>query len=67
MILFQPRGGDSYFQKAQNIVNNAPEGSDISGWKTFDGVRNRYRLIENLRRQRYTWFTTLFIAITEKG
>src|SRR5438045_694847 len=32
------RGGDPYFQKAWNIVNNAPEGRDISGWKQFDGL-----------------------------
>src|SRR5450432_3383140 len=39
---FSLRGGDTYFQKAQNIVNNAPEGSNITGWKPFDGIRNRY-------------------------
>ena len=51
---FAPRGGDVYFQKAQNIVNNAPESREISGWKTFDGMRNRYRLIENLTDNRFT-------------
>ncbi|CAN5155608.1 DUF4835 family protein [soil metagenome] len=51
---FSPRGGDPYFQKAQNIVNNAPEGRSISGWKLFDGVRNRYWLVENLLNSRYT-------------
>lgn len=51
---FAPRGGDAYFQKAQNIVTNAPESREISGWKTFDGMRNRYRLIENLTDNRYT-------------
>jgi hypothetical protein len=51
---FSPRGGDSYFQKAQNIVNNAPEGKNISGWKAFDGTRNRYWLVENLLNSRYT-------------
>jgi hypothetical protein len=50
---FTPRGGDVYFQRAQNIVNNAPEGRDITGWKTFDGLRNRYRLIENLTDNRF--------------
>ncbi|MEO6290289.1 MAG: DUF4835 family protein [Ginsengibacter sp.] len=51
---FSPRGGDAYFQKAQNIVNNAPEGRNISGWKAFDGTRNRYWLAENLLNSRYT-------------
>ncbi len=51
---FSPRGGDLYFQKAQNIVNNAPDGRGISGWKAFDGVRNRYWLVENMQNSRYT-------------
>jgi hypothetical protein len=51
---FSPRGGDPYFQKAQNIVNNAPEGKNVSGWKAFDGTRNRYWLAENLLNSRYT-------------
>jgi hypothetical protein len=51
---FSPRGGDPYFTKAQNIVNNAPDGRGISGWKAFDGVRNRYWLVENMMNSRYT-------------
>lgn len=51
---FSPRGGDPYFQKAQNIVNNAPDGRGISGWKAFDGIRNRYWLVENMLNSRYT-------------
>ncbi len=51
---FSPRGGDPYFAKAQNIVNNAPDGRGISGWKAFDGIRNRYWLVENMLNSRYT-------------
>jgi hypothetical protein len=50
---FSLRGGDPYFQKALNIVNNAPEGSSISGWKPFDGIFNRYWLVENLTNSKY--------------
>lgn len=50
---FSLRGGETYFQKAQNIVNNAPDGRGISGWKAFDGVRNRYWLVENMLNSRY--------------
>jgi hypothetical protein len=50
---FSPKGGDQFFSKAQNIVNNAPEAKEISGWKSFDGVRNRYWLAENLMNTRY--------------
>lgn len=51
---FSLRGGDQYFVKAQNIVNNAPDSRDIIGWKAFDGQRNRYWLMENLTGNRYT-------------
>lgn len=51
---FSPHGGDPYFQKAQNIVNNAPDGRYVSGWKAFDGIRNRYWLMENMSNTRYT-------------
>ena len=50
---YSQRGGVPYFQKAQNIVNNAPEARGISGWKAFDGTRNRYWLVENMQNSRY--------------
>ncbi len=52
-LSFAPKGGDIHFQKAQNIVNNAPDGRGISGWKAFDGIRNRYWLVENMLNSRY--------------
>jgi hypothetical protein len=51
---FALRGGDLYFQKAQNIVDNAPESGNIKGWSNFDGNRNRYWLIENLTNSKYS-------------
>lgn len=50
---FAPKGGEAYFRKAQNIVNNAPEGRNVNGWRVFDGSRNRYWLNENLINSRY--------------
>jgi Domain of unknown function (DUF4835) len=50
---YAPKGGNIYFQKAQNIINNAPEARGISGWKAFDGRRNRYWLTENMLNSRY--------------
>jgi hypothetical protein len=50
---FGAKGGDVFFQKAQNIVNNAPENRNISGWKAFDGLRNRYWLAENFMNTRF--------------
>jgi len=50
---FSLRGGDEYFQKAENIVNNSPDATEIIGWKPFDGLRNRYWLMENLTNSKY--------------
>lgn len=50
---FSAKGGEAFFKRAQNIVNNAPEASGISGWKNFDGLRNRYWLADNLMNSRY--------------
>ena len=47
---FAPKAGMPYFNKALNIVFNAPEGSGITGWKSYDGQRNRYILIDNLTK-----------------
>ena len=47
---FAPKAGMPYFNKALNIVFNAPEASGISGWKSYDGQRNRYVLIDNLTK-----------------
>ena len=54
------KGGNAYFQKAQNIVNNAPEARGISGWKAFDGIRNRYWLAENMLNSRYAIMHDIF-------
>jgi hypothetical protein len=50
---FSLKGGDAYFQKAWNIVNNAPENKDIGGWKSFESLRNRYWLAENFNNNRF--------------
>lgn len=44
---FSQLGGTPYFLKAQNILNVA-QASGNTGWKAFDGLRNRYWLNENL-------------------
>jgi len=50
---FSLKGGNIYFQKAWNIVSNAPENRDITGWKSFEGLRNRYWLAENFNNNRF--------------
>ena len=47
---YELRGGTDYFNKALNVVYNAPEASGINGWKSYDGQRNRFILIDNLTK-----------------
>jgi len=64
---FSPKGGDVFFQKAMNIVNNAPESRSISGWKAFDGLRNRYWLAENLTNTRYNVIHDVMYTYNRQG
>lgn len=64
---FSPKGGDPYFQKALKIVNNAPESGSISGWKMFDGIRNRYWLNENLINTKYNIVHDVFYSYYRNG
>jgi len=64
---FGLRGGDPYFQKALNIVNNAPDSRDILGWKAFDGIRNRYWLVENLTNSKYTLVHDAYYSYYRSG
>ena len=64
---FAAKGGDVFFQKAQNIVNNAPENRNISGWKAFDGSRNRYWLAENFVSNRFNLMHDVIYTFYRKG
>ena len=43
---FSPLGGTPYWQKAQLVVQNAQSASE-KGWKSSEGNKNRYWLVEN--------------------
>lgn len=64
---FSPKSGDKFYQKAQNIVNNAPEASGINGWKLFDGLRNRYWLNENVVNNRYNIIHDIIYSYYRSG
>jgi hypothetical protein len=65
---FSLRGGDEYFQKALNIVNNAPDASQITGWKSYENNnRNRYWLTENLINNRYALIHDFYYNYYRKG
>jgi hypothetical protein len=63
---YKMRSGTAYYTKAQNIVNNAPEGSGITGWKA-DGKTNRYWKIENLLNTRFIGFREEFYNYHRNG
>lgn len=65
---FAPKGGDEFFKKAQNIVNNAPEeGKNIKGWKAAEGNRNRYWLIDQILNPRFEKLRPYWYAFHRKG
>jgi Domain of unknown function (DUF4835) len=64
---FALRGGDPYFQKAWNIVNNAPESSGLTGWKSFESMRNRYWLSENINNSRFALIHDAIYAYYRSG
>ncbi len=45
-------GGSPFFDKAENIVN-AAQSSGAVGWKSFDGQKNRFWLVENFTNPTY--------------
>jgi len=49
---FALEGGTLFFQRAEAIKNNAQNAAE-SGWKAFEGTKNRYWLIENLLNDKY--------------
>lgn len=49
---FTPMGGTPFFEKAQAIVNLAQNATE-RGWKSFEGQRNRYWLMENIFNSQY--------------
>ena len=61
------QGGKAYFNKALNIVNNAPEGSGITGWKSYDGQRNRYLLIDNFTQSGFDKLHNILYSYYREG
>lgn len=47
---FSPLGGENFYQKAQDILNSVPPGATgrYKGWRSLDGNRNRYWIIESI-------------------
>ncbi len=47
---FTPFGGEDYYQKAQELLNNIPPSAanQYKGWRSRDSNRNRYWMIESV-------------------
>ncbi len=65
---FSAQGGKPYFTKAQEIVNLATSGSQISGWRASDNnQRSRYWLIENVTNAKYDEFHDAYYEYHRMG
>ena len=64
---FSNNGGAPYFSKALNVVYNAPDGSGINGWKSYDGQRNRFVLIDNLTKSGFDKLHEISFNYYRKG
>lgn len=64
---FALNGGSNYFKKAQNIVLAAPQSNEITGWQSFNSMRNRYWIAENLNNPRYNILPTFLYNYYRKG
>jgi hypothetical protein len=66
---FSQRGGEEYFQLAQDVVNRIPPtvASQVEGWRSVDGNRNRYWLVENLLTPRMATFRDVIYEYHRQG
>ena len=65
---FSTLGGTEYWQKAQQIVNNAQSGSDAGpGWKSIDGTKNRFWFIDNILNPMFNPIRNLYYQYHRKG
>ena len=56
---FEFQGGNPHFQKAQDIINSIPPslaGTFANGWRSIDGTRNRYWIVESVLSPRAIGF-----------
>ncbi len=64
---FSPKSGTEFFNKALNIVNNAPEDKNISGWKAMENQRNRFWLIDQMLNTRFAPMRDAFYQYHRQG
>lgn len=63
---YAPLGGGPYFAKAQAIVANSANAAE-PGWKAFEGLRNRFWLMENINNPIYKPIRQFYYDFHRKG
>ena len=63
---FEFGGGDKYYLKAKNIVNNS-QSSPERGWKAYESDKNRYWIVEYLLDSKYSECKQLMYDYHRKG
>lgn len=59
-------GGSEFFTKAENIVNNAQNARE-TGWKAFEGQKNRYWITQNINDSKYSSIRTFMYQYHRQG
>lgn len=63
---FSRKGGTPYFQKADKIVQMA-QGAQESGWKSYENMKNRYWITENLLSEQFSDLREFFYTYHRLG
>lgn len=63
---YAPLGGSAIFAKAQNVVANSANAPE-KGWKAFEGLRNRFWLMENITNPIYKPIRQFYYDMHRKG
>ncbi|WP_229738770.1 type IX secretion system protein PorD [Parapedobacter pyrenivorans] len=63
---FEQNGGTPFYTAAQNIVNNA-QNTGFSGWRSMEGMNNRFWLANNLLDRRYQPLRDFLYSFYLKG
>ena len=64
---FAPNGGSSYLKKAQNVVNNAPDGKGVSCWKNVESTHNRYWIVDQMLNTRFSDVRKVWYSMHREG
>ena len=64
---FAPKGGSTYIQQAQQIVNMAQSEMSWSGWKAFESNQNRHAVVTALQDNASDAFREMWYTYHRKG